>query len=178
MATLVLVWDEPAEYRDTGAERVLIGGRVLRLERSPGGGTPSRQPLDEHLVAGPGETSWASLSCADVIVRDGGVPALHRAAFPGCLVLAVNTRDGCLLVAGGWSARLVPVLGERCAEDDAVAYASAVHAWMVAGRPLDVLTRLTSVRGKAVAQVRVRDPAIQVAPGAPAVRSAFRRAVP
>lgn len=178
MVTLVRVWDEPAEYRETGAERILIGGRVLRLERSPGGGTPSGPPLDEHLVAGPGETSWALLSCADVIVRDGGEPALHRAAFPGCLVLAVNTRNGCLLVADGWSARLLPVLGERCAEEDAVAYASSVHAWMVAGRPLGVLTRLTSVRGNAVAQVRVRDPAMQAAPGAPTVRPAFRRAVP
>jgi hypothetical protein len=178
MVTLVRVWDEPADHRDTGAERVLIGGRALRLESSPGGGAPSRPPLDEHLVAGPGETSWALLSCADVIVRDGGEPVLHRAAFPGCLVVAVNRRGGCLLLAGGWSARLVPVLGERCAEEDAVAYASAVHSWMVAGRPLGVLTRLTSVRGNAVARVRIRDPAMRAAPGTPAARSAFRRAAP
>ncbi|GAA4311258.1 hypothetical protein BJY14_006048 [Actinomadura luteofluorescens] len=177
MVMLVRVWKEPAEYRDTGTERVLVGGRVLRLERSPTGG-PFEPPLDEHLVAGPGETSRDLLSCADVIVRYGGEPALHQAEFPGCLVVAVNTRDGCLLAAGGWSARLVPVLGERCGEADASAFASAIHAWMVAGLPLDAVTRLTAVRGNAVAQVRVRDPAVRAAPGAPAVRTELRRAVP
>ncbi|SNR25866.1 hypothetical protein [Actinomadura mexicana] len=178
MATLVRVWDDPAGYRDAGTERVLVGGRVLRLERSPGGGAPSRPPLDEHLVAGPGETSRTLLSCADVIVRNAGEPVLHRAAFPGCLVVAVNTRDGCLLAAGGWSARLVPVLGETCAEEDASAYASAVHAWMVAGRPLGALTRLTALRGNTVAQVRVRDPAAQAGPAVQAIPAAPRRAVP
>ncbi|GAA4380771.1 hypothetical protein GCM10023088_44560 [Actinomadura verrucosospora] len=178
MVMLVRVWEEPAERRGAEPDRVLVGGRVLRLERSPAGGAPFEPPLDEHLVAGPGETSRALLSCADVIVRDGGEPALHRAAFPGCLIVAVNMQGGCLLVARGWSARLVPVLGERCGEEDASAYASAIHAWMVAGLPLDAITRLTAVRGNAVAQVRVRDPAVQAAPGARAVRTELRRAVP
>ncbi|MGI5207448.1 hypothetical protein ACQEU6_38445 [Spirillospora sp. CA-108201] len=174
MAALVRVWDGPAGSSDAGTPRVLVGGRTLGLERVPGrGGAPSRTPLDEHLVAGPDEASRDVLACADVIVRAAGEPAGHRAAFPGCLVAAVNTGRGCLLAAGGWSARLVPVLGRRCTDEDASAYASAVHAWIVAGRPLGAVTHLTVVRGGAVARVRVRPAA---AGAAPTARMDHRRA--
>ncbi|WP_131732596.1 hypothetical protein [Actinomadura formosensis] len=158
MITLVRVWDDPGDPAPPGTERVLIGGRVLVLWRSPSAaGGPVRTPCDEHLVAGVEETSRARLSCADVIVRRGGEPARLRADHPGCLVIAVNTRRGCLVAAGDRAVRLVPVLGGTCADDDAAVYASAVHAWLVAGRPLTAFTRLTLVRANTVARVRVQD---------------------
>ncbi|NVI92985.1 hypothetical protein [Actinomadura sp. BRA 177] len=159
MAELVRVWDDRP-----GPERVLIAGRTLTLRRSP----TDAPPCDEHLVAGPGETSRAWLACADVIVAGAGEPAQLLAAHPGCLVAVAVTRWACLLAAGGVQARLDPALGGTCTLDDATAYASALHAWLVTGGQPAALTRLTLIRTNTVTAVRVRH--------GPAVRSADRRA--
>ncbi|NKZ02938.1 hypothetical protein [Actinomadura latina] len=151
MATLVRVWDDLP-----GPVRVLIGGRALALRHSPAGGS-GPPPCDEHLVAGPAETSRAWLACADVIVGRAGDPARLLAAHPGCLVAATAAGRGCLVAARGLDVRLDPVLGGACSPADVAVYASALHAWLVAGaRPVGVLTRLTLVRGNAAAMVRVR----------------------
>ncbi|MFC4053550.1 hypothetical protein ACFOY4_28005 [Actinomadura syzygii] len=156
---LVRAWDDPAGLnarRGSGAEGVLIdaAGAVplfVNLRRSPVGDAtrPDGTAADEHLVAGPGVTSWAWLSCADVIVRrpGGGGPG----DFPGCLVLAVTSPRGCLLAVRGWRARLILVAGGACGDDDAARCASALHLWACSGRPLDALAgaRLTVVRGRA-----------------------------
>lgn len=164
MAAVVRVWDDLP-----GPERVLIGGRTLTLRRSPAGGC-APPPCDEHLVAGPGAASPVWLACADVIVGVAGDPARLLADHPGCLVAVTVTRRGCLVAAGGLEARLDPVLGGTCMPGDAALYASAMHAWLVAGRPLDVLSRLTLVRGNTVTMVRMRDRRV--------ARPADRRAVP
>ncbi|MFA1548268.1 hypothetical protein [Actinomadura chokoriensis] len=164
MVALVRVWDDLP-----GAERVLIGGRALTLRRSPAGG-PAPPPCDEHLAAGPGETSTALLACADVIVSGEGEPARLLAAYPGCLVAAVAAGRACLVAVGDAEARLDPVLGGTCAPADAALYASAVHAWLVAGGSFGAVTRLTLLRGNAITMVRVRH--------RPAARPEDRRAVP
>ncbi|MEU8347255.1 hypothetical protein AB0C74_36620 [Spirillospora sp. NPDC048832] len=147
MATVVRVWDDLP-----GPERVLIAGRAFTLRCPPGDG-PVPPPCDEHLVAGPDEPSPAWLACADVVVGTGGDPAC--AAPPGCLVAAVVTERACLLAVGGVQARLDPVMGGTCTVDDAVAYASALHAWLVTGGSPAALTRLTLVRENTVTVVRV-----------------------
>ncbi|MFB4306646.1 hypothetical protein [Actinomadura sp. GTD37] len=162
MAGLVRVWDDLA-----GPERVLAGGRALTLRRPPADG-PEPPPCDEHLVAGPEETSPAWLACADVIISRAVTPARLLAAHPGCLVAVTVTGLGCLVTAGGVEARLDPVLGGPCTPGDAARYASALHAWLVAGGPPGVLTRLTLVRDNTVTVVRMRD--------LRAVRPADRRA--
>lgn len=149
MAAVVRVWDGPP-----GTERVIIGGRTLTLRLAPGASPP---PCDEHLVAGPKETSRAWLACADVIVGRTVDPARLLAAYPGCLVALAVTRRGCLVAAGGLEARLEPVLGGALAAGDAAPYASALHAWLVAGALPGALTRLTLVRGNTVTMVRIRD---------------------
>ncbi|TDC54078.1 hypothetical protein E1281_16735 [Actinomadura sp. KC345] len=165
MVALVRVWDDLP-----GPVRVLIGGRVLALRRSPAGGS-GPPPRDEHLVAGPEATPRAWLACADVIVGRSGDPARLLAAYPGCLVAATVTRRGCRVAAGDLLARLDPVLGGTCPPADAALYASALHAWLVAGgRPVGTLTRLTLVRGNAVTMVRIRDRRV--------ARPGDRRAVP
>ncbi|TDE37231.1 hypothetical protein [Actinomadura sp. 6K520] len=151
MGTLVRVWDDLP-----GPVRVLIGGRTLTLRRSPSGGS-GPPPCDEHLVAGPEGASRAWLACADVIVSRAGDPARLLAAYPGCLVAVAVTRRGCLVAAGGLEARLDPVLGGACAAGDAALYASALHAWVVAGGSPDAPARLTLVRGNTVTMVRIRD---------------------
>ncbi|GAA0554054.1 hypothetical protein GCM10009546_15030 [Actinomadura livida] len=154
MARLVRVWDDLP-----GPVRVLIGGRTLTLRRPPGGG-PVPPPCDEHLVVGHGEPSRAWRACADVIVGRAGDPARLLAAHPGCLVAVAVTARGCLVAAGGLEARLDPVLGGECAAGDAALYASALHAWLVAGGRPGALTRLTLVRGNTVTVVgltRLRD---------------------
>ncbi|MFG2244753.1 hypothetical protein [Spirillospora sp. NPDC048823] len=151
MVTLVRVWDD-----QPGPVRVLVGGRTLALRRSPADGREP-PPCDEHLVARQEETSRAWRACADVIVGRAGDPSRLLAAHPGCLVAATVTGRGCLVAAGGLYGRLDPVLGGICPPADAVLYASALHAWLVAGgRPVGALTRLTLVRGNTATMVRVR----------------------
>ncbi|TYK52787.1 hypothetical protein [Actinomadura decatromicini] len=157
---LVRAWDDPAgprARRGSGAEGVLIDAAgtaplFVHLRRSPvrDAARLDGTAADEHLVAGPGVTSWAWLSCADVIVRrpGGGGPG----DFPGCLVLAVASPRGCLLAVRGWRARLVPVAGGgACGDDDVARCASALHLWVCSGRPPAALAgaRLTVVRGQA-----------------------------
>ena len=117
---------------------------------------PDGHCADEHLVAGPGEHSPTWLACADVIVRltgDGpGAPEPPPygpgldglcAGFPGCLVFALVPRGGGHVVvatAFGWRARLVPLGRAPCLARHAASYASAVHAWLVSGRPVDALS--------------------------------------
>ncbi|QKW38405.1 hypothetical protein HUT06_33975 [Actinomadura sp. NAK00032] len=150
MATVVRVWDDVP-----GPVRVLIGGRAFTLGR-PAGDGPVPSPCDEHLVAGPEETSPAWLAAADVIVARAGEPARLLTAHPGCLVAVAVTEQGCLLAAGGVQARLDPVLGGTCTVDDAAAFASAVHAWLVTGGSPAALARLALVRENTVTVVRVR----------------------
>ncbi|WP_433463627.1 hypothetical protein [Spirillospora sp. CA-128828] len=150
MVTLVKVWDDLP-----GTERVLIGGRTLTLRRSPA--DAASPPCDEHLVAGPGETSRAWLACADVIVGRAEDPARLLGAYPGCLVVVAVTRRGCLVAAGDLEARLDPVLGGTCTAGDAAMAASALHTWLVTGGPPGALTRLTLVRGNTITMVRMRD---------------------
>ncbi|TDD83595.1 hypothetical protein E1293_14340 [Actinomadura darangshiensis] len=151
MATLVKVWDDLP-----GTERVLIGGRTLTFRRSPADG-PVSPPCDEHIVAGPDETSPAWLTCADVIVCGTEDPERLRRAHPGCLVVVAVARRGCLVAAGDLEARLDPVLGGTCTADDAAMAASALHTWLVTGGPPGALARLTLVRGNTVTVVRMRD---------------------
>lgn len=183
--TLVHAWegssrDDALAWRTPGAERVLIDtGRCARtlvnLRRphcdgrsgalalpAPHAALPAApRTADEHLAAGPGETSPAWLSCADVIVRGverpalvPGVRARLRASFPGCLVLALSSHGGAYVATAvsGWSARLVADGREACTVEDVASYASAVHAWITSGRPLEALgwARLTVLRGRAV----------------------------
>lgn len=150
MVALVRVWDDLP-----GTERVLIGGRTLTLRRPPAGGS-APPPCDEHLVAGPGETSRAWLGCADVIVGGAGDPARLLAAHPGCLVAVAAARQGCLLATGEVEARLDPVLGGTCTPGDAALYASAIHAWLVTGGPPGAFTRLTLIRENTITMVRMR----------------------
>ncbi|MFI0479076.1 hypothetical protein [Actinomadura sp. 9N215] len=114
--------------------------------------------VDEHLVAGPGENSWPWLSCADVIVRRIDEPTpddplgSYLARLPGCLVVVGNTQGrGFLVAVRGRRARLTPMGGGACTDEQALSYASALHLWIVSGRPLDALSmaRLTAVRGRA-----------------------------
>ncbi|WP_433473927.1 hypothetical protein ACQPZP_34775 [Spirillospora sp. CA-142024] len=149
MVAVVRVWDDLP-----GTERVLIGGRTLTLRRPPAGA--ASPPCDEHLVAGPGETSKAWLACADVIVGEAEDPARLLGAYPGCLVAVAVARQGCLVAAGDLEARLDPVLGGTCPPVDAAMAASALHTWLVTGGPLGALTRLTLVRGNAVTMVGMR----------------------
>lgn len=160
---LVRAWDDPAGHpaghpavrgarvrRDPGAAGVLIDAAgivpvFVNLRRSPV--SDAWTAPDEHLVAGPGETSRAWLACADVIVRRPGDPG----DFPGCLVVAVNSRRECLIAVRGWRARLVlAARGGGCADDDVSCCASAVYQWVCSGRPPDALAaaRLTVVRGQ------------------------------
>ena len=150
MVALVRVWDGLP-----GPVRVLAGGRALALRCSPVGGCRP-PPCDEHLVAGPDETSPAWPACADVIVGARGEPARLLQAHPGCLVAVTVTGPGCAVAARGLDARLDPVLGGTCTAGDAALYASALHALLVTGGPLDALTRLTLVRGSTATMVRVR----------------------
>ncbi len=180
----------------------------LGLWRLPAGRPPGRDAVppgarvDEHLAAGHAETSPSWLACADVIVRrvrdpDTAPDALDRlrARFPGALVAVVDAgARGCAVAtACGWRAWLVPcgpaVRGpERepgpagrlpWPESDIACYASAVHAWVTSGRPLDALARvrLTVVSGRAAA-----GPVARVLPGRaaapPAARPAAARARP
>ncbi|WP_067896809.1 hypothetical protein [Actinomadura chibensis] len=156
---LVRAWDDPAGLRarrGSGAAGVLIDapGRdplLVNLWRSPvrDDAAACGTAADEHLVAGPGETSRAWLACADVVVRrpGGGAPG----DFPGALVVAVAARRECVVAVRGWRARLVPVAGGGCGEGDAACYASALHLWVCSGRPLDALAgaRLSVIRGQA-----------------------------
>lgn len=150
MVTVARVW-----VGLPGPVRVLIGGRVLTLRPAPADG-PVPPPCDEHLVAGPRETVHAWLSAADVIVAADTDPARLLAAHPGCLVAVAVTDQGCQLATGGIRARLEPVLGGTCTVDDATAYASALHAWLVTGGSPGTLDRLTLVRENTVTVVRVR----------------------
>ncbi len=100
---------------------------------------------DEHLVADAGERGpWPPV--ADVLVVPPGRPAALRAEFPGCLVAVFVRASGehLLEVATGWFARLVPL---RDGGAEAWPYASFVHAWTVAGRPLDALHGACLVAG-------------------------------
>ncbi len=123
MAELVRVWDDRP-----GPERVLIAGRTLTLRRSPTDAPPWRAPRGR---------ARRDVPClAGVRGRDrrrSGEPAQLLAAHPGCLVAVAVTRWACLLAAGGVQARLDPALGGTCTLDDATAYASALHAWLVTG---------------------------------------------
>lgn len=150
MATVVRVWDGLP-----GPERVLIGGRTLTL-RPALADAAEPPPCDEHLVAGPEETRRAWLAAADVIVAAAGDPAQLLAAHPGCLVAVTVTERGCLLAADEVQARLDPMLGGTCTVDDAAAFASALHAWLVTGGAPAALDRLTLVRENTVTVVRVR----------------------
>lgn len=92
--------------------------------------------VDEHLAAGPDEDDPAWLSAADVIVRGAEPLRAVRADFPGCGVAArIHPGQGCAVETfTGWRAWC------RSEEEEAVcACASLVHAWLVAGRPLDDL---------------------------------------
>ncbi|WP_157430400.1 hypothetical protein [Actinomadura macra] len=185
--SLVRVWDDPGggdlnAWRSQGTERVLVdGGRAVRmfvnLRRTAAGIeqddalVPGPPPWDEHLAVGPGACSTAWCSCADVIVRrdERSVspwPALAelRAAYPGCLVVVVSSRQrGHVVAIPGARMRLVPAGGGVCADDDVLSYASAFHAWLTSGRPIGALTtaRLTVMYGRAPvrpgAEVMVED---------------------
>lgn len=116
--------------------------RALPLDR------PSGRPStfdDEHLVAGSDVTQSSWLSAADVIIRRAGSPKSATwslselfARFPGCLVAAdVHDRGWVVGTATGWRARLVP---SRAGEEAAISwYASMLHAWLVADRPVAAL---------------------------------------
>ncbi|GAA4095540.1 hypothetical protein GCM10022214_68360 [Actinomadura miaoliensis] len=174
------------DWQTRDVERVLIDGALtsamlVNLRRSSPVRThvasPERlsataerqQPLlDEHLAAGPDERSWTWLSCADVIVRrfQGPDPRPTRLGelhgrFPGCLIMALTPHGhghAVVTTVSGWKARLVPVRHGSWVGDDVLSYASAIHAWIVAGRPLDALdtARLTVIRGHAAVRPGVR----------------------
>jgi hypothetical protein len=117
---------------------------------------------DEHLVAGPDETTLPWLSAADVIVRRVGTGQaswpLHGvfARYPGCLIAAIIDSHGCGVgAATGWRAQLVPL--EAGADAALPLYASVLHAWLVAGRPLTALhaAHLWAVGGVNVARYGV-----------------------
>jgi hypothetical protein len=101
---------------------------------------------DEHLVADADEASpWPQV--ADVLIVHGTLtrPAEHPECR-GWLVAAFAGPDEeyLLEVSTGRLARLVPLVAHRAG--DLWTYASFVHAWTVAGRPLDALhgARLTA----------------------------------
>lgn len=117
------------------------------FHRVPPGDPPAygMRFADEHLVAEAAEGGpWPRV--ADVLIVRGDLRwwAVVRDEFPGRLVTAfVGGKEGLLEVATGGLARLVPLpLG---AGDAVWPYASFVHAWTTAGRPLDALhdARLT-----------------------------------
>ena len=120
-------------------------------ERHPGG--PGF--ADEHLLAdadAPGP--WPSV--ADVLVSGGplGRAAALRARCPGCLVVAFRRPDGehLLEVAMGWLARAAPLAGEASV---LWPYAAFVHAWTIAGRPLDALDGASLQDGRAGVRISV-----------------------
>jgi hypothetical protein len=93
---------------------------------------------DEHLIAGSDEASpWPQV--ADVLIVRG---TLRRQAvrrwFPGRLVAVFDGPNGehFVEVATGWLARFAPLARADIAMWP---YASFVHAWTVADRPLDAL---------------------------------------
>ncbi|MBC6466556.1 hypothetical protein [Actinomadura alba] len=141
--------------------------------------------MDEHLLAGVDERDASLLTAADVVVRRAGrsksepsSSADVHAHFPGCLVAALVRRgQGCVVTtATGWQARLTPLplagpadaddqnvvdagldvdADEDDADEDVWSYASLVHAWMVAGRPLDVLNSAFLIMANGRRAVRV-----------------------
>jgi hypothetical protein len=176
-------------WRLQKAERIWIetGQRsrmFVTLRRSPPGQVVASaangpgHPVDEHLAAGPCETSWTWLSCADVIVRriEGRVSMPGSligpcSRFPGCLVIALNSHEqgfATVATASGWQARLVPVRSEACADEDVASYVSAIHAWITSGRSLATLgtAHLTVFRGYEPVPPGVRHPG----EGSPGVR--------
>jgi hypothetical protein len=138
------------ELAERGAEsiRVIVRGPYIPqvtvvLQRSPAEHALNQDGLqvsdDEHLVAGPGETRWAWLSVADVIIRRAGTvawsPSGVYARFPGCLVAAILDDRECVVgTADGGLARMRPLLAGTDAT--VVPYVSVIHAWLVAGRSL------------------------------------------
>jgi hypothetical protein len=139
-------WDENAYALPAAARRRLVvtGPGVtatgLVLHRSAAGKiAPATLGFaDEHLIAGSDEASpWPQV--ADVLIVRG---TLRRQAvrrrFPGQLVAVFDGPGGerFVEVATGWLARFIPLTRT----DSAMwPYASFVHAWTVAGRPLDAL---------------------------------------
>ncbi|UKY53890.1 hypothetical protein [Streptomyces inhibens] len=112
---------------------------------------PSGAAADTHLCVG-GETSgtpwWAE--CADVLIggaagcADAGTPhgvgpLLDR--HPGALIAAVpHSAGGCVLgVRDGQTLLAIPGGGRRMCARRRTAFASFVHGWLVAGRPLGAL---------------------------------------
>jgi hypothetical protein len=142
-------WDENASgayaLRAAAQRRLVVAGpgvtaTGLVLHRSAVG-EPAPAILgfaDEHLIAGSDESSpWPQV--ADVLIVRG---TLRRQAvrrrFPGRLVAVFDGPSGETLVevATGWLARFIPLAH---ADFAMWPYASFVHAWMVAGQPLDAL---------------------------------------
>jgi hypothetical protein len=152
--------------RSADARRLVVAGpgvptTSVALVRVPAGERPSGGDgfADEHLVAeaDPG-SPWSKV--ADVLIVRGPpewtAPLL--AYCPGRLVTAFDgrRRESLLDVAGQGLARLRPLAADRTG--GLWPYASFVHAWTVAGRPLGALhdaclTEAASRRGVRVSVV-------------------------
>ena len=153
--------------RHVGARRLVVTGSEVPatgalLVRVPAGSRPSGDDgfADEHLLAEAGSTPWSKV--ADVLIVRGPPEwsATLLADFPGRLVTAFDGRgrDPLLEVVGEGRARLVPLAPADGTGPDLWQYASFVHAWTVAGRPLSALhgaclTDGTSRRGVQVSVV-------------------------
>lgn len=173
------VWLGPATARSSRASALVRRFPLLGTGADPYEGW-LRAPVDEHVVAAPGERDPRFLAIADVLVRPVRGHRLSQAlsevrqSYPGWLVTVLIGDDGqCLMSgAGGWRAWLARA-GDASSIDDVLCGASVMHAWLVDGRPLDGLTRGAFVVDDVEAAV-VRRRRLRVVPIGQAERPASR----
>jgi len=141
----------------TGSGVPTTGASLIRV---PADSRPPGEDgfADEHLIAEADPRSpWSKV--ADVLIVRGPPEwaATLLAGFPGRLVTAFDGRDreSLLDVAGEGLARLRPPASTDRTGPDLWPYASFVHAWTVAGRPLGALHGACLTDGASRRGVRV-----------------------
>ncbi|MEG3626609.1 hypothetical protein [Streptomyces poriticola] len=146
----------------------LVGPGEVALARYAGPGAPADPAGEAHLAVHEETREADRLALADVVFRDGAAddprlgPPGHWAAevldrYPHCALAARVTGPGTCLVRtrGGTMLRLT-----AAPETDPAAHASALHAWLAAGRAADELfERGLTVRTGQVAHLVTVSPA-------------------